>query len=154
MEKEKMNSTDRASKSEPETVSRKRQKRPGRLAAYHHNVVITALHPDGMTSVNIRNDADLVNALVALYSDGHGDFGQLANPAPGKESEKPLAEARAASEIESAGNRDRDGDRLGRFADPDRADEPSYHDDCMKEWAQWRDGQDGSKTPEKNDPER
>jgi hypothetical protein len=36
---------------------------------------ITVLHPDGITSMAVTNAQELKDALLAVYSDGHGDFG-------------------------------------------------------------------------------
>jgi len=41
---------------------------------------ITVLHPDGTTHIPVTNTLELNDALMALYSDGQGDFGQYDIP--------------------------------------------------------------------------
>jgi len=44
------------------------------------NTHVDVLHPDGATSMPIMNAQEFKDALLAAYSDGHGDFGLYDPP--------------------------------------------------------------------------
>jgi len=41
--------------------------------------LITVIHPDGISNMEVTNNDELAAAIIAVYSDGHGDFGWYDN---------------------------------------------------------------------------